>query len=354
MAYIGGRRLAPADRPGRRPPMEWRPPSVLTARAQNGAQDDAGGQGRERRQMRLFFHPFMRGLRGIAGAAGGIIAGIDGVIGHMARLADFTLAGVVRDIDQVVGRPVTTANGLLGLGEIDVHDKLHQKETFRASTGGRTKAFLIYYPGRKFGGIAVQILYGPLIGGPLIGGPLIGAIWIGWNIYWFVAARNAKPNRRRESRLSRLAHITPLGVAIILIALPNGRGGWFDARILPRGFAIYWTGVALLVAGLGFSIWARRRLGRNWSGTVTLKEDHELIRTGPYRWVRHPIYTGILLAFLGTAIALCEWRGVVATVLVAVAFLMKIRTEEGWMIETFGDDYRRYRTEVTALIPFIV
>jgi protein-S-isoprenylcysteine O-methyltransferase Ste14 len=185
-------------------------------------------------------------------------------------------------------------------------------------------------------------------------GPLVGTIWIGWNIYWFVAARDAKPNRRRESRLSRAAHIAPLGTAILLIALPDRLGGWFDARILPRGPATYWIGVALLIAGLGFSVWARRRLGRNWSGTVTLKENHELIRTGPYRWVRHPIYTGLLLAFLGTAVAQGEWRGVVAIILVAIAFLLKIRTEEGWMTETFGDDYRRYKAEVRALIPFIL
>jgi protein-S-isoprenylcysteine O-methyltransferase Ste14 len=244
---------------------------------------------------------------------------------------------------------VPAANGFFGLGKIDVHDKLHQKETFGGSTGEQAKAFLIYCPGRKFGGIAVQILYGPLIGGPLV-----GAIWISWTIYWFVAARDAKPNRRRESRLSRAAHIAPLGVAIILIALPDSGAGWFDARTLPRGAATFWTGIALLIAGLGFSIWARRRLGRNWSGTVTLKENHELIRTGPYRWVRHPIYTGLLLAFLGTAVALCEWRGLVATGLVTVAFLLKIRTEEGWMTEAFGEDYRRYRAEVRALIPFIL
>src|SRR6185312_1899697 len=104
------------------------------------------------------------------------------------------------------------------------------------------------------GQVAMAILYGPLI----------GAIWAAWMIYWSVVA---------------------------------------------RGIAVYWIGIALLIAGLGFSIWARRRLGRNWSGTVTVKHDHELVRTGPYRWVRHPIYTGILLGFVGSTVALDEWRG---------------------------------------------
>jgi len=185
-------------------------------------------------------------------------------------------------------------------------------------------------------------------------GSLIGAIWLAWVIYWFVAALDAKPNRRRESRLSRGAHMLPLFIAIVLLAIPDHREGWLYAPILPRSFAAYWSGVGLLIAGLGFSIWARRRLGRNWSGTVTLKEDHELIRTGPYRWVRHPIYTGLLVAFVGTAVSLSEWRGVAAIALATLALLLKIRLEEDWMLETFGDGYRRYRAEVRALVPFVL
>ena len=185
-------------------------------------------------------------------------------------------------------------------------------------------------------------------------GPMIALLWGGWFIYWQVAALNAKTTRRRESRWSRVAHIVPLLAAVSLLFIPEMPGDAMVARFLPRTIATYWIGVGLVVTGLGFSIWARRRLGRNWSGTVTLKEDHELIRTGPYRWVRHPIYTGILLGFFGTAVALGEWRGLIAVALVVVAFSLKIRLEERWMIETFGDAYRRYRAEVRALIPFIL
>ncbi len=187
-------------------------------------------------------------------------------------------------------------------------------------------------------------------------GPLVGAIWAIWIVYWFAAGLDAKPDLRRESEHSRRTHGIPLLIAIALIAYPE-RGptpGWFFTTILPRGQGLYWVGIALLVSGLGFSIWARRRLGRNWSGTVTVKQDHELIRTGPYRWVRHPIYTGLLLGFVGSALALDEWRGIAAILLVIVAFLLKIRIEEAWMTETFGDGYRRYRAEVRALIPFIL
>jgi protein-S-isoprenylcysteine O-methyltransferase Ste14 len=179
-------------------------------------------------------------------------------------------------------------------------------------------------------------------------------IWIAWITYWFVAARNVKATRRQESNASKLSRRLPLIAAIILLAAPQYGHGWFDTHIMTWTFAGYWIGVALLVIGLGFTVWARRRLGRNWSGSVTLKEDHELIRTGPYRWVRHPIYTGLLLGFVGSAISLAEWRGVAAVALAIYALMLKIRLEEQWMIETFGDDYRRYRAEVKALIPFIL
>ena len=95
-------------------------------------------------------------------------------------------------------------------------------------------------------------------------------------------------------------------------------------------------------------------LGRNWSGIVTVKQDHELVRSGPYRWVRHPIYTGLLIAFVGTAISRGEWRGVLAVLIVFAALWRKLQLEERWMIETFGDAYLRYRAEVRALIPFVL
>jgi protein-S-isoprenylcysteine O-methyltransferase Ste14 len=86
---------------------------------------------------------------------------------------------------------------------------------------------------------------------------------------------------------------------------------------------------------------------------VTLKQDHELIRTGPYRWVRHPTYTGLLLAVLGTAIALGEWRGVIAFVLVTAAFVRKIAIEERFLTRHFGEAYMHYRREVSSLVPLL-
>jgi protein-S-isoprenylcysteine O-methyltransferase Ste14 len=186
----------------------------------------------------------------------------------------------------------------------------------------------------------------------------IPALWAAWLIYWSVAAIGAKAAKRRESAASRAAHLIPLALAVLLIfRSPRNLPSWAEflsERFLASTDAGYGIGVVLVALGLGFSVWARRLLGGNWSGTVTVKENHELIRTGPYRVVRHPIYTGLLLAFTGSAIAIGEWRGVVAVLLVVFAFYRKIRLEERWMTDTFGERYGAYRAETKALIPFLL
>jgi protein-S-isoprenylcysteine O-methyltransferase Ste14 len=187
----------------------------------------------------------------------------------------------------------------------------------------------------------------------LDGANLIGAMWLVWAVYWFIAARNAKADVRRESFAQRFAHILPLVVAALLLWIPVFPGA-LGKRFLPATPATFYAGAALVAIGLGLAIHARRVLGRNWSGIVTVKQGHELVREGPYRWVRHPIYTGLLVAFAGSAIARGEWRGIVAVALVFAAFWFKLRREERWMIETFGDRYLGYCDEVRALIPFVL
>jgi protein-S-isoprenylcysteine O-methyltransferase Ste14 len=111
-------------------------------------------------------------------------------------------------------------------------------------------------------------------------------------------------------------------------------------------------GLALVIAGLLFAIWARVHLGGNWSGTVTIKQGHELIRSGPYAYVRHPIYTGLLAALLGTTAASGTVHAAVGLAIIAVALVRKLRIEEAFMREIFPDAYQRYSAEVPALIPF--
>jgi protein-S-isoprenylcysteine O-methyltransferase Ste14 len=186
-------------------------------------------------------------------------------------------------------------------------------------------------------------------------GYLISGLWITWLVYWRVSAAGVKAVRRRESAASRAAHLVPLAIAAVLLWMPTiADGGFLFQRFMPQTLVSYWTGALLLVLGLAFSVWARVYLGRNWSATVTVKEDHELIRGGPYAQVRHPIYSGLLLAFVGTAIVRAEWRGVLAVLIVLVALWRKLRLEERFMSETFGDEYWRYRERTAALIPYIL
>jgi len=183
---------------------------------------------------------------------------------------------------------------------------------------------------------------------------LFPVMWMGWIGYWWAASRDVKTTSRREPLGSRLLHTIPLTVAGLLLWLPAPPILGLGARIWPFDASVFWAGAALSLAGLLFTVWARVHIGRNWSGTITLKREHELITSGPYRIVRHPIYSGLLLAFVGGAIARGEWRGVVAVGLAFAALWRKLRIEKRWMREQFGAGYDEYARRVAALIPFLL
>ena len=128
--------------------------------------------------------------------------------------------------------------------------------------------------------------------------------------------------------------------------------GWLSRAPLPHGPVSSGTALVLVAAGLAFTVWARVHLGGNWSGSVTEKEGHELVRSGPYALVRHPIYAGLLVALLGSAVACGELRAVLGLGVVAAAFTRKLRIEERFMRERFPEEYPRYCAQVPALIPF--
>jgi protein-S-isoprenylcysteine O-methyltransferase Ste14 len=170
--------------------------------------------------------------------------------------------------------------------------------------------------------------------------------------YWWVSAFNVKQSQWRESLAMGISYRLPMLPALLLLLEPKLFPDLLRARFIPRGIALQFAGDALIAAGLGFSVWARVHLGNNWSGNVTVKENHELVRTGPYRLVRHPIYTGILLAFVGTAIEVGQWRALIAVPLAFVSFLIKSRIEEGRMMQTFAD-YGEYRRTTAAIVPLV-
>jgi protein-S-isoprenylcysteine O-methyltransferase Ste14 len=188
-------------------------------------------------------------------------------------------------------------------------------------------------------------------------GSLFGGVWLLWLMYWGISAIGVKQAVRVESNTSRfIKYFLPILVAVILLWAPREwLGGTFlAARFVPAQLWIVWLGFFLTVAGLAFTCWARVILGRNWSGVVQLKQDHELIVRGPYSIVRHPIYTGLLLAFLGSALAMGEWRALLAALIVGVSFWRKLRLEERWLCELFGDQYRGYMQRVKALVPWLL
>jgi protein-S-isoprenylcysteine O-methyltransferase Ste14 len=181
---------------------------------------------------------------------------------------------------------------------------------------------------------------------------LIPGLWVVWVIGWMISGLRTKRVLRSEGAASRLLHLIPLLLGIILLTFQRAGGPWLAMRVYPQTPWSFWIGTALVAVGLIFTAWARIHLAGNWSGTVTLKQDHTLTRTGPYRLVRHPIYTGLLIAILGNAIADAEWRGLVAFALVTLSFLRKLTVEERFLTIQFGDAYARYRAEVPALIPW--
>ena len=181
---------------------------------------------------------------------------------------------------------------------------------------------------------------------------LMPGLWLAWVLYWVVSAFSAKTTQRRESLGSRLSHVVPLLIGVALIVWPRVPWDWLSLRLLPPGPLELALGIVLLALGLAFTVWARVYLGRNWSGMVTLKQGHELIRSGPYAYVRHPIYTGLLLALLGSAVACGELRALIGWCVVAGAFLRKLRIEERFMREIFPGQYQSYCAEVPALVPF--
>ena len=181
---------------------------------------------------------------------------------------------------------------------------------------------------------------------------LFPALWLSWAAYWLLAARRMKATERRESLSSRLLHILPLLFAFWLLWTDRAAGGLLNLRLFGDTAWMFWAAALLTAVGLGFTCWARVHLGRNWSGTVTLKEEHELIEHGPYAIVRHPIYTGLLLAFFGSAFARGDLRGLLAFLIAAAALWRKLRLEESWMVECFGPRYEDYRRRVPALLPF--
>ncbi len=182
-------------------------------------------------------------------------------------------------------------------------------------------------------------------------GAICGYIWIVFVVVWLVMAFGTKTTEQRESVSSRLSYTVLVMVAFYLVFGKEIIQPWLRIRLFQPGTITNWLGVALTAAGIGFAIWARLYLGGNWSGAVTVKVGHELVRTGPYRFVRHPIYTGLITALAGTGLLRAQVRSLIAIVLIYAGFKIKSKIEERAMISTFGMAYEEYRRSVGAIVP---
>lgn len=183
---------------------------------------------------------------------------------------------------------------------------------------------------------------------------IIGICWGIFCVVWLLTAFFTKRTVSRETAARRFRYMIPILIGWILVSRGSRLGPPFNIRIIPQADAILVAAAILCLCGLGCCLWARAVLGRNWSGTVTLKENHELIVRGPYRLVRHPIYTGLLAMLLATALEQGHIAGIIGLVLAFISFWIKLSDEEEVMTKQFPDQYAAYAGRVRRIIPFLL
>jgi protein-S-isoprenylcysteine O-methyltransferase Ste14 len=170
--------------------------------------------------------------------------------------------------------------------------------------------------------------------------------WAGFWLYWLVAALSMKRGRVAWSRETRIRAVIAV-LVILLIRLGAFRGHGLDTD--PWRAAV---GLVLFALGLALAIWARLHIGRNWGTPMMKKEEPELVTSGPYHLVRHPIYSGLLIAGAGTAVAL-NWVWLIAVALAGVYFIYSATVEERYMTQQFPDRYPNYRRSTKMLVPYV-
>jgi protein-S-isoprenylcysteine O-methyltransferase Ste14 len=181
---------------------------------------------------------------------------------------------------------------------------------------------------------------------------IVQGIWIGLGLLWLVRAVRAERTAAVERR-SPVWHYIVIGTAFTLMFSSRLRFWPLTDRWVPNTSVTTTAGLTLAALGALFAAWARVGLAANWSSRVVIHRNHALIRVGPYAFVRHPIYAGLLVTMFGTALVLGEVRGLAAVIIAAAAWGWKSRQEEAMLLTRFGPDYEHYRREVRAFVPFL-
>ena len=182
---------------------------------------------------------------------------------------------------------------------------------------------------------------------------LIEIPWIVFVVYWALGALKTGRTVRTESFVSRYGILFTQILGFVLLFSGEAGIGLLGHKVLPRTYVLGFTGVALTWVGIGLALWARWHLGQYWSARITIKEDHKLIRTGPYARLRHPIYSGLDLAAIGSAIAIDRWRCVVGVCLIILAHSIKAKREEAMLSAQFGADFQEHCRLTGFLLPRI-
>ena len=182
---------------------------------------------------------------------------------------------------------------------------------------------------------------------------LIETPWMAFVAYWLISALNTKPTEKREAFAARYGIMLLEVIGFVLLFRHSADISFLGQRVIPRSFAVGITAVALTWAGIALAIWARWHLGQYWSGRITIKEDHKLIRTGPYARLRHPIYSGLDLAAIGSALAIGRWRCVVGVCVIIAGFWIKAKREEAMLGRQFGSDFEEHRRQTGFLLPHL-
>jgi protein-S-isoprenylcysteine O-methyltransferase Ste14 len=175
--------------------------------------------------------------------------------------------------------------------------------------------------------------------------------WIVFCVYWAIGALKTRKTVSQESAASRYGILLLEIGGYVLLFSDSAEIGFLDHRIFHQSYAVAVSGVALTWMGIGIALWAHWHLGQNWSARVTLKEGHELIRTGPYAYFRHPIYSGLDLAAIGGALAINRWRCVAGVCLIVAGYWIKARKEEAMLAGQFGKAFDEHCRHTGFLIP---
>ena len=178
--------------------------------------------------------------------------------------------------------------------------------------------------------------------------------WVVFWVYWTVSTRRLHAPKRQASLTFTMLNTLLLYVGFVFALISRVHLGPLSFRFVPEAIYVQVAGTALVVTGVGLAIWSRWVLGANWSGAVRIVEGQQLVRTGPYAVVRNPIYSGMALGVLGTAVVGGMIGGLIGFVLVTAALWQKGRMEEGFLLAEFGDEYAAYQREVKFPIPFVV